>query len=120
MPEIAKEKGLPLMKAKNCLEAILGPERLRELERNRTMVITPSWLRKTWFAEDGMRALLGWDDVDFRQNFGRYDRILILDPGIEPVTDMEILEAFEIIQVPMEVEPLSLEHLETFVTEFLA
>jgi hypothetical protein len=119
MPEIAKERGLPLLKYKNCLEAILGPAKLRELEQNRTMVITPAWLRKAWFAEDGMRALLGWDNTDFRQNFGRYDRILVLDPGFEPLTDMEILEAFEVIEVPIEVEPLSLENFETVITEFL-
>ncbi|MDR1049919.1 MAG: DUF1638 domain-containing protein [Deltaproteobacteria bacterium] len=120
MPEIAKEYGFPVMRVKNCLEAILGPERLKELESGRTMVVTPSWLRKTWFAADGIRAMLGWDDVDFRQNFGRYDRILLLDPGLEPVTDMEILEAFETIQVPIEVEPLSLDNFEAFVTDFLA
>ncbi|MDR2368022.1 MAG: DUF1638 domain-containing protein [Deltaproteobacteria bacterium] len=118
MPEIAKTRGLPLLKFKNCLEAILGVAKLRELEQNRTMVITPSWLRKAWFAEDGMRALLGWDNTDFRQNFGRYDRILVLDPGFEPLTDMEILEAFEVIEVPIEVEPLSLDTFEAVITEF--
>ncbi|MDR2455850.1 MAG: DUF1638 domain-containing protein [Deltaproteobacteria bacterium] len=120
MPEIAKEKGRPILKVKNCLEALLGPDRLKELEQGRTMVITPSWLRKTWFAPDGIRALLGWDNTDFRTNFGRYDRILILDPGFEPVTDEEILEAFEIIEVPLEVESLPLDHFESFVTEFLS
>jgi hypothetical protein len=119
MPEIAKTHGLPLLKYKNCLEAILGPEKLKELEQGRTMVITPSWFRKAWFAEDGIRALMGWDNTDFRQNFGRYDRILVLDPGFEPLSDMEILEAFEIIEVPIEVEPLELDNFERVITEFL-
>lgn len=120
MPEIAKERGLPLLTVKNCMEALLGPDRLKELEQGRTMVITPSWLRKAWFAPDGLRALLGWDNTDFRTNFGRYDRILVLDPGFQPVTDEEILEAFDIIEVPLEVEPLDLERFETFVTGFLS
>ena len=120
MPQIAQERGLPLLGVKNCLEAILGPARLRELEGGRTMVITPSWLRKTWFAPDGLRAMLGWDNTDFRLNFGRYDRILVLDPGFEPLTDEEILEAFEIIEVPLEVEPLELDNFERFMTAFLA
>ncbi|MDR1112114.1 MAG: DUF1638 domain-containing protein [Deltaproteobacteria bacterium] len=120
LPEIARERGLRLPGAKNCLDALLGLERLRELERGRTMVITPSWLRKTWLAEDGIRALLGWDEVDFRQNFGRYDRILVLDPGLEPMTDLELLEAFELIGVPLEVEPLDLGHFEKFATDVLS
>ncbi|MDR1677028.1 MAG: DUF1638 domain-containing protein [Deltaproteobacteria bacterium] len=120
MPEIAKERGLPLLKVKNCMEALLGPDKLKELEKNRTMVITPSWFRKTWFAEDGIRNLLGWDNTDFRQNFGRYDRLLVLDPGFEPLTDMEILEAFEIIEVPIEVEPLALDNFENLVVSFMA
>ncbi|MDR0355317.1 MAG: DUF1638 domain-containing protein [Deltaproteobacteria bacterium] len=120
LPEMASKEGFPLLKVKNCMEALLGPKRLAELEQNRTMVITPSWLRKTWFAEDGIRAMLGWDDVDFRQNFGRYDRILVLDPGLDPLSDMEILEAFEVIQVPIEVEPLPLEHFEEFAVQFLS
>jgi hypothetical protein len=120
LAKIAAEKKLPLLGVKNCLEALLGVERLRELEKGRTMVITPSWLRKVWFSPEGMRAVLGWSDVDFRLNFGRYDRSLVLDPLIEPVTDMEILEAFEVIQVPLEVEYLSLEHFEKFVINFLS
>jgi hypothetical protein len=120
LPEIASKRGLKLFAVKNCLEAILGPPRLRELERDRTMVITPSWLRKTWFAPDGLRAMLGWDNTDFRVNFGRYDRILVLDPGFEPLTDEEILEAFDILEVPLEVEPLDLGHFEGFMTGFLA
>ncbi|MDR2387077.1 MAG: DUF1638 domain-containing protein [Deltaproteobacteria bacterium] len=118
MSDLAKEKNLPLLNFKNCLEAILGLEKLRELEQGRTMVITPSWIRRAWFAPEGMRALLGWDNTDFRQNFGRYDRILVLDPGFEPLTDLEILEAFEIIEVPIEVEPLSLENFEKVIVDF--
>jgi hypothetical protein len=118
MADIAKERNIPLLNFKNCLEAILGLEKLRELEKDRTMVITPSWIRRAWFAPEGMRTLLGWDNTDFRQNFGRYDRILVLDPGFEPLTDLEILEAFEIIEVPIEVEPLSLENFEKVITEF--
>jgi hypothetical protein len=44
--------------------------------------------------------MLGWDNTDFRINFGRYDRILVLDPGFEPVTDEELLEAFDLWRCP--------------------
>jgi hypothetical protein len=66
-----------------------------------------------------MRALLGWDHTDFRVNFGRYNRILVLDAGLRPLSDEETLEAFEVIQIPIESEPFSLDHFERVFLEFL-
>lgn len=120
MPELAAERNIPLLSTKNCVGALVGEDRLLELEKDKTMVITPAWIRKTWFAEDGMRALLGWDDTDFRINFGRYDRILVLDAGLCPLTDEETLEAFEVIQVPIESEPFDLSYFEGVFLDFLA
>ncbi|MDR2349421.1 MAG: DUF1638 domain-containing protein [Deltaproteobacteria bacterium] len=117
---IAKDLGFPVLSTKNCLGAIVGEDRLAELERDKTMVITPEWIRKTWFADDGMRELLGWDDTDFRINFGRYDRILVLDLGLAPLSDEEILEAFSIIEVPIETESFDISHFEKFFIDFLA
>lgn len=120
MVEWAAAKNIRLLPAKNCLTALLGDERLQELEQNRTMVITPAWLRRNWFAAEGPRTLLGWDDTHFRINMGRYDRILVLDSGLESLSDEETLEAFTVIEVPLEPEPLSLEHFQRLFEEFLA
>jgi hypothetical protein len=120
MTEWAAGKNVRLLPTQNCLTALLGEERLKELEQGRTMVITPSWLRRNWFAEEGIRSLLGWDNTDFRINFGRYDRILVLDSGLESLSDEEILEAFSVIEVPLEVASLSLEKFKKFFEEFLA
>jgi len=120
MPELAAARDLRLLSTKNCVGALVGEDRLMELERDKTMVITPAWIRNIWFAEDGMRALLGWDDTDFRINFGRYDRIVVLDAGLCSLTDEETLDVFEVIQVPIESEPFSLDHFEQFFLNFLA
>lgn len=120
MAEWAADKNIRLLPTKNCLTALLGDERLKELEQNRTIVITPAWLRRNWFAEEGPRTLLGWEDTDFRINLGRYDRILVLDSGLESLSDEEILEAFAVIEVPLELEPLSLDHFKSLFEEFLA
>lgn len=120
MKEWADKKQARLLPTKNCLTALLGDDELKELEQNQTMVITPSWIRRNWFAEEGIRSLLGWDDTDFRINFGRYDRILVLDSGLESLTDEEILEAFSVIEVPLETAPLSLDRFKVFFEEFLA
>lgn len=120
LKNLSSELGFPILSTKNCLGAIVGEERLAELEQNKTMVITPEWIRKTWFDDDGIRAMLGWDDIDFRINFGRYDRILVLDMGLAPLTDEEILEAFSIIEVPIETESFEISHFEKFFLDFLA
>ncbi|MDR2352621.1 MAG: DUF1638 domain-containing protein [Deltaproteobacteria bacterium] len=120
LKELSSEKGYPLLSTKNCLGALVGEDRLLKMEENKTMVITPAWIRKTWFADDGIRQLLGWDDTDFRINFGRYERILVLDFGLNPLTDEEILEAFSIIEVPIETENMDLEHFEKFLLDFLS
>jgi len=120
MMEWAAEKKARLLPTKNCLTALLGDVRLKELEQNRTMVITPAWIRRNWFAEEGIRTLLGWDDTDFRINLGRYDQILVLDSGLDTLSDEEILETFSVIEVPTEVVPLSLDRFRLYFEEFLA
>lgn len=71
---------------KNCIESCLG-ERIKELEKNRTMIMTPGWVR-SWPV---MMKALGWKEVDLRINLGRYDRILIIDHIIHPLTEEEVL-----------------------------
>lgn len=107
LPEIeslAKENGARTIPVKNCIEAFLG-ERAAELEKDNTMLMTPTWLR-TW--PQSMKTLLGWNEIDFRMNLGRYDRILVVDPGLDPPTDEEILDFFDLSQVPVEVDNLDL------------
>lgn len=118
LPEIAslaQENGVSIPPANNCLGAFVG-DKLKELEQCNTMVITPSWVRM-W--AKSMERLLGWTEVDFRMNLGRYDRILVLDPGLVPLTDEEILEFFDLVQVPVEVAPLDLDHFHQVLMELM-
>ena len=62
---------------------------------------------------------LGWDEVDVRINLGRYDRILLLDSGIDPITNDEILMFFDLAQVPIDIEPLQLDHFKCILNEIL-
>jgi hypothetical protein len=49
-----------------------------------------------------------WDEVDMRQSFGYYDRILLADTGVCEITNEQILEFFERTRVPIEVEQVGL------------
>lgn len=88
-PEIcrmARNHGAGIPQVKNCIEAFCGVH-VRELEKNRTMILTPGWIR-SWRS---IMETQGWDETDARINLGVYDRILLLDPGVAPVSDEEIL-----------------------------
>lgn len=105
MAGIAKELGTQTAPCKNCIEWLAGEE-TKELEQNHTMLMTPAWVR-VW---PKIMSLLGWSEVDVRMQLGRYDRILVLDPGLNPLTDEETLEFFDLVQVPVEPRPVDLEH----------
>jgi hypothetical protein len=112
--ELAGKFGVSCSTVKNCLEAFVG-NKVRELEQDRTMLMTPGWIR----AWPGIMDSLGWDEVDVRINLGRYNRILLLEPGINPLNDEEILDFFDLVQVPIEVEPLDLQHFRSTLAELL-
>lgn len=101
--ELAQKFGARVSPMKNCLEAFVGQEQ-KELEKDGAMLMTPGWIR-AW--PDIMRAL-GWDQVDVRLNLGRYKRILLLEPGVNPLSDEEILAFFDLTQVPIDIQPLDL------------
>jgi hypothetical protein len=114
--KITESCGAQLPSVKNCIQAIIGPEKTKQLEANRTMVITPGWIT----AWPGIMAGLGWDEVDVRINLGRYDRILLLDPGIVPINDEEILVFYDLVQVPVEIEPVDLTYFRHLIGRILS
>jgi hypothetical protein len=109
---------LKFLPTDNCLTAMLGRPRLRELEEGRTMVVTASWIRKIYLEPD--LGLPLWDPADMRMNLGRYDRILILDTGLESFSDEEILNAYDLMGVVLEFEPCSLDYFQNLIMGFLA
>ncbi|MDR1921315.1 MAG: DUF1638 domain-containing protein, partial [Candidatus Adiutrix sp.] len=117
MKKTAAALGLPCLEARNCLAALAGEAELKELEKNRTLVASPGWVRKMWLGRAG--TTLGWKADDFRANFGRYDLILVLDPGLNPLTDEEIISCFDLVQVPIETRPCGLEHLRAALDDLL-
>ncbi len=114
MPTILERFGIETARFANCIEAFCGDKK-GELEQNGTMLMTPGWIR-TW--PDMMRKA-GYDETDLRMHLGRYDRILVLDSGHDPLSDEEILEFFDLVQVPVEVRPLDLSNLRTCIHQVL-
>ena len=117
MKEVAQRLNVPVLKTRNCLSALVGDEELKKLEENRTMVASPGWVRKMWLGRVG--TTLGWTADDYRIQFGRYDRILVLDPGIAPLSDDEIITCFDLVQVPLEIQPCGLGHFKDLLLNLL-
>jgi len=113
--EIAERCNAQHPQEKNCIEIILGTEKAERLQENRTMLITPAWMRMIKKSiEDGL-----WNEVDARMKIGWYDRILLIDPDIEPVTDDEIFSFFDLVQVPIETEKTDLDHFRSVVQRLI-
>jgi len=116
LAELIKGKGVRCIGAGNCLEMLLGSEMTRMDSEAKTFYITGGWL-ENWrnIFIDGLK----WDEIDARQNFGYYDRIVLLDTGLWPVDDLMILEFYEYTQVPIETIPVTLDHMRELLQQVL-
>jgi hypothetical protein len=84
---------------KNCIELILSAERKGDIDKSgNVFYLTCGWL-KYWrdIFQHGMEALI-------------CDRIVALDSGLDAVSDEDMLEFFDYIHVPVEIEKISLDH----------
>lgn len=99
----AKEYDAVMPLPGNCIEMFL-PKEEQGAAGKWIFYMTAGWLRH-W------REILfarGADEVDVRQSFGLYEKLVLLDSGTVAFTDEDLLALFEIVQVPIEVRPIDL------------
>ncbi len=114
--QIAQRYDSQIVTRSNCIELLLG-DTMKELDREaKIFYITSGWLEK-W--REIFITGLGWDGIDARQNFGFYDKILLLDLGT-PIDEETLLDFFEYTQIPIEPYPISLESLKKELTRLLS
>jgi hypothetical protein len=115
--EFIEEYNVIGLQPRNCIELILGKERQDEPEKSdKIFYITQGWLQN-W--REIFSQGQGWDEIDARQNFGFYDKILLLDTGVSEFNDEDILDFFEYTQVPIEIENIDLAVFKKSVVETL-
>jgi hypothetical protein len=104
--DFAKQINANIINEKNCIEAILGPERTDELQRDRTTIHTQGWVRmiRQSITDNGLMG----DSI--RIMLGYFERILLLDYGVKPYSDEDILTYYDLLQVPIEIEPVQLDY----------
>jgi len=90
----------------NCIEMFLGREKTLELQKNRTALMTPGWIQMIQHAiVSGL-----WAVEDARMSLGWYNRILLLDTHAAKISDEEIMEFYDLVQVPIEMMDIDLDH----------
>ncbi len=99
----------------NCFEIFLGREKTLELQKNRTVLMTPGWIEMitNLVADDR------WTVEDARLSLGWYDRILLLDTQLVPLEDEKIMEFYDLVQVPIEIMTIDLDHFRGVINQLL-
>jgi hypothetical protein len=100
-------------KPANCVEMLLSPEKKKEIDAAGNAYYLTTGGLKLW--KEIYRQSHGWDDVDARQNFGFFEKIVVLDTGVFEISEEELFEFFEYTQVPVEVLKISLDHFKSVI-----
>ncbi len=113
--EIVNDCGGKIPQAKNCIDMLIGNELAKKLQKNRTSLMTPAWIRMiNQSIADG-----NWSVTDARLNLGWYNTILILDTGVDSLSDEQIMEFYDLTQVEIDILPVTLEHFKTLIQKLL-
>lgn len=113
--EVAEDCCGKIPQARNCIDMLIGRELTSELQKNRTSIMTPAWIRM--INQSIMEG--NWSVTDARLNLGWYNKILILDTGVEALSDELIMEFYDLTQVEIEILPVDLEHFKTLLQDLL-
>lgn len=97
-----------LIDEKNCIEAILGLEKTERLQKNRTTIHTRGWMEM--ITQSIKSDPINGDSI--RIMLGHYEKLILLDYGIKPYTDEEIISYYDLLEVPIEIEFVHLKHFE--------
>jgi hypothetical protein len=115
MAEVVRGCNGKIPQARNCIDMLIGRELTKELQKNRTSLMTPAWIRMiNQSIADGQ-----WSVTDARVNLGWYNKILILDTGVDPLDDEQIMEFYDLTQVEIDILPVDLRHFKALLQDLL-
>jgi len=91
---------------KNCIEAVLGVEKTQALQKDKSTIHTRGWMNMISLVSE--HDPISRDSI--RQMLGYFEKLILLDYGIQPYTDEEILSYYDLLEVPIEIESAQLTH----------
>lgn len=89
----------------NCMELIINDNNKKTLENEKNLYITPGWILKFDELNKYSNAV---DIYDVRHQYGQYENVIIGDTKVFDITDDMVFDLFEKIQVPIELEEVSI------------
>ncbi|GMO60221.1 MAG: hypothetical protein Ta2G_20250 [Termitinemataceae bacterium] len=94
----------------NCIDVFLRNEEKQKLENGQNVhFMTSGWI-EFWKDIFCGRNNNGWDSTTARINLGVNDKIILLDSGCTKITDEDVLEIFDYIDLPVEIEKITLDY----------
>ena len=93
----------------------MGPEKTEELQKNRTTIHTRGWMEM--INQSVKDDPINRDTI--RIMLGHFDKMLLLDYGITPFSDEEILSYYDLLEVPIEIESVQLNYFQGVVNRLL-
>lgn len=117
MEEILTPYCATRISAANCLEALLGAAQMAHMEAEGKLI----YMTAGWLHEWKRMVAAGAEDLglDFRNMFGDYRAILVLDTGIAPIDDADVAEFSAYANLPVERMEVTLDHLWARIRELL-
>lgn len=119
MMDFTRMRGVAKVDGVNCCEIVLGRERYRTLRREGVFFFMPEWTLR-W--EEVFKNQLGFSDQPTARAFMHemHTRIIYLDTSVHevPANALKDIEAF--MDLPVEILPTGLEHLQASVDAGLA
>jgi len=105
LPNVRKVRGV------NCCDILLGQDMYRQLRRDRVFFFLPEWTTR-W--EEVFRVELGLKDRPLAREFMHemHTRLMYLDTGLAGVPIKTLADIGAFFDMPVEVQPIGLEHLE--------
>ena len=105
--------------AVNCSELLLGREAYRRCRAGKTFIFLPEWTMR-W--REIFEKELGFTDQTLAREFMQDNQrgLLYLDTGIFPVPQTTLTEIAEYFAMPVEIMPVSLQHLQDSVRSAVA
>ncbi len=115
MDQVVEGCGGKIPQARNCIDMLIGDTLVQKLQKNRTSLMTPAWIRMiNRSIQEGQ-----WTVTDARMNLGWYNRILILDTGVAPLSDEQIMEFYDLTQVEIDILPVDLIYFKKLLLDLL-
>lgn len=109
MLKITERYGARKIEAVNCIEAMVGREEIRKINKEaKSFFLTAGWINN-W--ENIFAAGRADFNFDFSSMFSDYKRVIVFDAGVIPIDENKVEQFSKFTRLPVERRQITLNHL---------